>query len=66
MFLLSAPGGSLQQEAGTENGVSRCPFCVFATPDDPTALRAVYEVCTLCLSELPNGDSGNMLFISWS
>lgn len=39
-----APGGSLQQEAGTENGVSRCPFCVFATPDDPTALRAVYEV----------------------
>lgn len=39
-----APGGFLQQEAGVENGVSRCPFCVFATADDPASLRAVYEV----------------------
>lgn len=39
-----APGGSLQQEAGVEHKVTRCPFCVFATADDPASLRAFYEV----------------------
>jgi heme-degrading monooxygenase HmoA len=39
-----APGGSLQQDAGAENGVARCTFCVFAAADDPTTLRSHYEV----------------------
>lgn len=39
-----APGGSLQQDAGTDNSITRCEFCVFAATDDPTHLRQHYEV----------------------
>jgi hypothetical protein len=37
-----APGGSLLQDS--DNGVKRCPFCVFECSDDPVALRAQYEI----------------------
>lgn len=43
-MLCLAPGGSLQQEAGVENGVVRCSFCVFTAADDPTTLKSLYEV----------------------
>lgn len=39
-----APGGSLLQEAGVDHIVTRCPFCVFETADDPVSLKAVYGV----------------------
>jgi len=42
-----APGGSLQQDAGSENGITRCVVCVFSAADEPAILKSYYEVTTV-------------------
>jgi len=42
-----APGGSLQQDAGSENSVTRCDVCVFSAADEPLVLKSYYEVRAL-------------------
>jgi len=44
MLMLIAPGGSLQQDAGSENGITRCVVCVFSAADEPATLKSYYEV----------------------
>jgi len=44
MIVFLAPGGSLQQDAGSENGVTRCVVCVFSAADEPAILKSYYEV----------------------
>jgi len=49
--LCVAPGGSLQQDAGSENGVTRCVVCVFSAADEPAILKSYYEVAAvICFS----------------
>ena len=45
--MFAAPGGSLQQDAGSENGVTRCVVCVFSAADEPAILKSYYEVTTV-------------------
>jgi len=44
MIVFVAPGGSLQQDAGSENGITRCVVCVFSAADEPAILKSYYEV----------------------
>jgi len=47
VIVFVAPGGSLQQDAGSENGITRCVVCVFSAADEPAILKSYYEVTLL-------------------
>lgn len=46
LMMFVAPGGSLQQDAGSEDGITRCVVCVFSASDEPAVLKSYYEVIT--------------------
>lgn len=47
LVVFVAPGGSLQQDAGSESSVTRCVVCVFSAADEPAVLKSYYEVTAL-------------------